>query len=63
VFRVQDYAAAQHLHPNYLTNVVKTKTGKPISAWIADKTIAEAKSLLQNSASSIKEIASLVSRR
>jgi AraC family transcriptional regulator, transcriptional activator of pobA len=60
VFRLQDYAAAQHLHPNYLTTVIKTKTGKPISAWIAEKTIAEAKSLLQNSASSIKEIASLL---
>jgi AraC-like DNA-binding protein len=47
VFRVQDYAAAQNLHPNYLSNVIKTKTGKPISVWIADKTIAEAKSLLQ----------------
>jgi AraC family transcriptional regulator, transcriptional activator of pobA len=60
VFRVQDYAAAQNLHPNYLSNVIKTKTGKSISAWIADKTIAEAKSLLQNSTSPIKEIASLL---
>ena len=60
VFRVQDYAAAQNLHPNYLSNVIKTKTGKSISAWMADKTIAEAKSLLQNSTSSIKEIASLL---
>lgn len=57
VFRVQDYADAQHLHPNYLNNVIKSKTGKSIGAWIADKTIAEAKSLLQNSSSSIKEIA------
>ncbi len=57
VFRVQDYADAQHLHPNYLNNVIKTKTGKSIGAWIADKTIAEAKSLLQNSSTSIKEIA------
>jgi len=57
IFRVQDYASAQNLHPNYLSNVVKSKTGKPISAWIADKTIEEAKSLLQNSPISIKEIA------
>lgn len=56
VFRVQDYADAQNLHPNYLSNVVKTKTGKPIAAWIADKTITEAKSMLQNSSISIKEI-------
>lgn len=57
VFRVQDYADAQNLHPNYLTNVITTKTGKSISTWIAEKTIAEAKALLQNSAISIKEIA------
>ena len=55
-FRVQDYAGAQNLNPNYLSNVIKTKTGKPIAVWIADKTIAEAKSLLQNSSLSIKDI-------
>jgi AraC-like DNA-binding protein len=55
-FRVQDYASAQNLNPNYLSNVIKTKTGKPIAVWIADKTITEAKSLLQNSDLSIKEI-------
>jgi AraC-like DNA-binding protein len=57
VFRVQEYADDQHLHPNYLSNVIATKTGKPISTWIAEKTIAEAKSLLQNSSIPVKEIA------
>ena len=56
VFRVQEYADAQNLHPNYLSNVIKTKTGKAISTWIADKTIIEAKSLLLNTDISIKEI-------
>lgn len=56
LFRVQDYADLQHLHPNYLSSVIKIKTGKPVSNWIAEKTIAEAKSLLQNSNASIKEI-------
>lgn len=56
-YRVQDYADAQSLHPNYLSNVIKIKTGKPIGTWIAEKTITEAKSLLQNSSISIKEIA------
>jgi len=56
-FRVQDYADELNLHPNYLSNVIKSKTGKPIGTWIAEKTIAEAKSLLQNSSTSIKEIA------
>lgn len=57
VYRVQDYADAQNLHPNYLSNVIKTKTGKSISTWLAEKTIAEAKALLQNSPISVKEIA------
>lgn len=56
VFRIQDYANAQNLHPNYLSNVIKIKTGKPIAAWIADKTIAEAKSLLLNTSLPIKQI-------
>lgn len=56
-YRVQDYASLQNLHPSYLNNVIKTKTGKPISTWITEKTMAEAKSLLQNSTLSIKEIA------
>ncbi|WPU92938.1 AraC family transcriptional regulator [Mucilaginibacter sabulilitoris] len=60
VFRLQDYADGQNLHPNYLSNVIKTKTGKSISTWIAEKTIAEAKSMLQNSSVSIKEIAFLL---
>lgn len=57
VNRVQDYADAQGLHPNYLSNVIKSKTGKAIGTWIAEKTIAQAKSLLQNSDISIKEVA------
>jgi len=56
VFRVKDYADAQGLHPNYLSSVIKSKTGKPIAVWIADKTISTAKSLLQNSNLPIKEI-------
>jgi AraC family transcriptional regulator, transcriptional activator of pobA len=57
VFRAQDYAAAQNLHPGYLNNVIKTKTGKSVTTWIIDKTITEAKSLLQNSGIPIKQIA------
>lgn len=57
VFRQKDYAIAQNLHPNYLNSVVKSKTGKSVGAWITDKTILEAKSLLQNSSVSVKEIA------
>ncbi|GGH03326.1 helix-turn-helix domain-containing protein [Pedobacter zeae] len=55
-FRVQDYANALNLHPNYLSSVIKSKTGKNITTWIAEKTLTEAKSLLQNTAIPIKEI-------
>lgn len=55
--RVQDCADAQHLHPNYLSSVIKSKTGKSISAWITEKTIIEAKAMLQNSSLSVKEVA------
>ncbi|WP_288448614.1 AraC family transcriptional regulator [uncultured Chryseobacterium sp.] len=55
-FRVQDYANALRLHPNYLSSVIKSKTGKNITAWIAEKTLTEAKSLLQNEDMTIKEI-------
>ena len=57
VFRAQEYAVALNLHPNYLNTVIKSKTGKPVGAWIIEKTIAEARSLLINSGLSIKEIA------
>lgn len=55
-FRVQDYAHAQHLHPNYLSSVIKSKTGKNITTWIAEKTLLEARALLQNPSIPIKEI-------
>jgi AraC-like DNA-binding protein len=55
--RVQDYADKQFLHVNYLSSVISSKTGKSISAWIADKTIAEAKVMLQDKFLNIKEIA------
>lgn len=54
--RVQDYADKQFLHVNYLSSVISNKTGKSISAWIADKTIGEAKVMLQDPKLSIKEV-------
>jgi len=59
-YRAHDYAALQSLHPSYLNNVIKSKTGKSITTWITEKTIAEARSLLQQSSLSIKEIAYLL---
>ena len=57
VFRAHDFAMLQSLHPSYLNNVIKTKTGKAMSVWIAEKTVTEAKGLLQDPAMSIKAIA------
>lgn len=56
LFRVQDYAAALNLHPGYLNSLVKSKTGKAITTWIAEKNIAEAKFLLINSNLTVSEI-------
>lgn len=57
LFQVQDYAKEQHLHPNYLSTVIKSKTGKSVNQWIAEKTIAEAQALLKHTFFSVKEIA------
>ncbi len=57
VFRVQDFADMQSLHANYLSSVIRSKTGKSVSEWIGDKLTTEAKVLLQNETLSIKEIA------
>ncbi|UOB17959.1 helix-turn-helix domain-containing protein [Abyssalbus ytuae] len=55
--RVQDYADMQFLHVNYLSTVISNKTGKSISTWISEKTITEAKVMLQNPKLTVKEIA------
>ncbi|WP_404788402.1 helix-turn-helix domain-containing protein [Altericista sp. CCNU0014] len=57
LFQVQDYAQIQYLHPNYFSTVIKYKTGKSVNSWIAEKTIAEARSLLARSPDSVQEIA------
>jgi AraC-like DNA-binding protein len=57
ILRASEYAALQSLHPSYLNNVIKSKTGKPVTVWIAEKTVSEAKSLLQQASVPIKEIA------
>ena len=56
-FQVQDYAAAQYLHPSYFSTVIKRKTGKSVNAWIAEKNIAEAQTLLSRSSQTIQEVA------
>lgn len=53
---VKEFAEHLNVHPNYLTNVIKTETGKPASEWIRERTLAEAQSLLNNTTLSISEI-------
>lgn len=53
----QDYAAQLAIHVNSLNRAVKEITGKPTTAHIAERIIAEAKSLLQYTDWSIADIA------
>lgn len=55
--QVSDYASAQGLNTNYFNQVIKSKTGKPASVWIAEKTLLSAKILLKNPTHSIKKVA------
>ncbi|PWJ60270.1 AraC-like DNA-binding protein [Dyadobacter jejuensis] len=57
MYRVQDYAGLQALHANYLSSVVKSKTGKAIGQWIAERLTTEARLMLLNPRLTIKEIA------
>ena len=57
MYQVKDYAKEQNLHPNYLSHVIKSKTGKSVNNWISEKTISTAKSLLKNTSLTSKEIA------
>jgi len=53
----QDFAARLNVHINYLNRVVKETTGKPTSAHISERIVAEAKAMLQHTDLSIAEIA------
>lgn len=56
ILRPKDYAEFQNLVPSYFSQVIKTKTGRTPSQWIAEKTISLAKSLLRYNSKSVKEI-------
>lgn len=53
----QDYAGSLAVHVNYLNRAVKEVTGKPTSAHIAGRMIAEAKALLQHTDWNVADIA------
>lgn len=53
----QDFAKSLAVHTNYLNRAVKEITGKPTSAHISTRIIAEAKALLQHTDWSVADIA------
>jgi AraC family transcriptional regulator, transcriptional activator of pobA len=57
ILSVKEIAAKMNIHPNYLTNTIKTETGKSASEWIQERTISDAKALLLQSTKSVSEIA------
>jgi len=57
VLHIKDYAEMQQLHENYLSTILKEKTGKTAGQLIADKTLGTAKILIQDSRYTMKEIA------
>lgn len=52
-----DYASALNLSPSYLNEAVKQVTGSPVSYWIQQEIILEAKRMLFYTESTVKEIA------
>lgn len=57
ILHIKDYAEMQQLHENYLSTVLKEKTGKTAGQLIAEKTLSTAKILIQDSQYTMKEIA------
>ncbi|WP_298545683.1 AraC family transcriptional regulator [uncultured Aquimarina sp.] len=57
IWNVQEYANELAMHPNYLSNVIKSQTGKTVKQWIDERIISEAKSLLNNTDKSVSQIA------
>jgi len=55
--QVKYFAKKLNLHPNYLTSVIKSKTGRTVNDWISKQTLSIAKSLLLHTPYSSKEIA------
>ena len=57
LMRVTTFAERQYLHPTYFSTVIKNKTGNSAQFHINERIILEAKSMLKQSSSNIKEIA------
>ncbi|HTJ11311.1 MAG TPA: helix-turn-helix domain-containing protein [Dinghuibacter sp.] len=51
------YARLLHITPSYLNEAIRTVTGLPVSHWIKQEILVEAKRLLYHSDLSVKEVA------
>lgn len=51
------YAAALNISPSYLNEAVKENTGMPVSYWIQDEIMAEARRLLFYTDNTVKQVA------
>jgi AraC family transcriptional activator of pobA len=54
---MKSIAQQLHIHPNYLSNLVKAQSGKTVSAIIRERLVLETKALLCNSNMTVSEIA------
>lgn len=54
---VQDFASRLAVHVNYLNRCVKETTGRPTSAHLAERLVAEARALLRHTRWSVADIA------
>ncbi|WP_160138711.1 helix-turn-helix domain-containing protein [Chryseobacterium sp. c4a] len=57
---VNFYASYLKVHPKYLTNVVRSETGRPASFWIHQQVVLESKLLLQNETLTLAQIAEML---
>ncbi|KFF02946.1 AraC family transcriptional regulator [Flavobacterium reichenbachii] len=57
--KAKDFSDLQYLNENYFSRLIKMKTGKTPSAWINNRLLNEAKTLLSETSLPISEIASL----
>jgi AraC family transcriptional regulator, transcriptional activator of pobA len=57
ILSIKEISSQLNIHPNYLTNIVKSETNKSASDWIQERTMSEAKAILSNSNRTISEIA------
>jgi len=55
-----DVAQVAGYSPAYLTNLVQNQTGRTVKQWITERRMVQARSLLANSAQSVRQIAEAV---